>query len=113
MTTRDRDILAQNRLFIWIALATALILLMPFLAMQFDWQPPDPGSSESTDQGVNWTIGDFVAAGILLFGAGSLFVLAARRVPPRYRVPVGVAVAAVLFYVWAELAVGVFTNIGS
>jgi hypothetical protein len=110
MTARGGDILAQNRVFAWIALATALVLLIPFLAMQFDWQSPDPGSSAEE---VNWTLGDFVAAGALLFGTASLFVLAARRVPRNYRLPVGIACAAGLVYLWAELAVGVFTNLGS
>ena len=93
-------------------MATALILLVPFLAMQLDWNPPDPGSS-STDQGVNWTVGDFIAAGVLLFGAGSLFVLAARKVDKKYRLAVGIGVLALLLWLWAELAVGVFTDWGS
>lgn len=114
MTARDRDILAQSRVFIWIAFATGLILLLPLLAMVFDLKPPDPGSSaEGSADGVNWTVGDFVVAGTLLFGMGSLFILAARRVPRNYRVAVGIAVAVALLYVWAELAVGVFTNLGS
>jgi hypothetical protein len=34
-------------------------------------------------------------------------------VPRKYRLPVGIACAAGLVYLWAELAVGVFTNLGS
>ena len=55
MTTKNTDILMQNKVIIWIALATGLILLVPLLATQF--------TSE-----VNWTLLDFATAGTLLFG---------------------------------------------
>lgn len=100
MRTKSNDLMMQNRVFFWIALATGLILLIPALAMQFTGA-------------VNWTLLDFATAGVLLFGMGSLFVLAARRVHRKYRVPVGIAFAAALLYIWAELAVGVFTSWGS
>ncbi|MBC6613254.1 hypothetical protein H8B15_20195 [Hymenobacter sp. BT507] len=54
-----------------------------------------------------WTLFDFVAAGVLLFGAGLTFVLLARMGNnTTYRVAVGVAVAAGLLLVWANMAVG-------
>jgi hypothetical protein len=71
-----------------------LILLVPLAAMQF------------TDQ-VAWTLADFVAAGVLLFGAGLAYVLLTRKAHGR-RVAIAVAIALVLLVVWAELAVGVF-----
>lgn len=78
-----------------IALATALILLLPFLAMQF------------SDK-VNWSLSDFVVAGGLLFGSGLAYELIARRGGgSRYRAAVGVAVAATLLMVWVNLAVGI------
>ncbi|MFU8895736.1 MAG: hypothetical protein ACNA8J_05065 [Gammaproteobacteria bacterium] len=49
----------------------------------------------------------------LLLGMGSLFVLLARKMPRKYRWVVGGLVAAAFLYLWAELAVGVFTNLGS
>ncbi len=77
-----------------VALSTALLLLIPLVAMQFN-------------TGVTWTLFDFVVAGILLFGAGLLFVLIARLGNnSAYRLAVGVAVAAGLLLVWANLAVG-------
>lgn len=100
METKNTDIIMQNKVFLWIALATGLILLMPLTAMQF------------TNQ-VNWTLFDFILMGTLLFGAGSLFVLAARRIDKKYWVPIGIAFAIALLWLWAELAVGVFTNWGS
>jgi hypothetical protein len=73
--------------------------MVPLVAMQF--------TSE-----VNWTGSDFVVAGALLFGAASLFVLAARKAG-KYRAVLGLAFLAAFVYVWAELAVGVFTDLGS
>ncbi|HEX8350578.1 MAG TPA: hypothetical protein VF598_11490 [Hymenobacter sp.] len=77
-----------------VALATGLLLLIPLTAKLFL-------------PGMPWSVGDFVAAGILLFGAGLTFVLIARLGnTPTYRMAVGVAVAAGLLLVWANLAVG-------
>ncbi|UOQ97379.1 hypothetical protein MUN81_19345 [Hymenobacter sp. 5317J-9] len=77
-----------------VALATFALLLIPLVAMQF--------SAE-----VQWTSFDFVVAGGLLFGAGSLFVLVARPAnSTAYRLAAAVAVAAGLLLVWANLAVG-------
>jgi hypothetical protein len=99
METKNADIIMQNKVIIWIALATGLILLVPLLAMQF------------TDE-VAWTLSDFVIAGVLLFGTGLMFVLAARKMR-KYRAVIGIALAAALIYVWLELAVGIFTTWGS
>ena len=74
-------------------------VLIPLIAMQF-----------TTD--VAWLSLDFVTAGALLFGTGLLFVLAAMKMP-RHRVAITIVLAVVLLYLWAELAVGIFTNWGS
>lgn len=77
-----------------VALATAFLLLIPFVAMRFTTE-------------VTWTLSDFASAGVLLFGAGLAYVLVARmgRQGP-YRLGVGVAVAAGLLLIWGNLAVG-------
>jgi len=100
MDSRPTDPLSTNRVFAWIALATVLVLLVPLVAMQLT-------------QGVNWDGMDFLVAAGLLFGTGSLFVLVARRVPRGRRIALGVLFGAAFLYVWAELAVGIFTNLGS
>ncbi len=101
METRSTSLISQNRVIVWIALATSLALLVPLLAMQVTGE-------------VAWTLLDFVAAGSLLFGTGLMFVLAARTTRNiQHKVVIGVVFAAALMYVWAELAVGVFTNLGS
>ena len=100
MNPRTNDVLMRNSIFLWIVIATGLLLLIPVIAMQF--------TSE-----VNWNMTDFVVMGLLLLGTGSAFVLVSRRSPRRRRVVIGVAFAAALLFIWAELAVGVFTNLGT
>lgn len=100
MKTKNNDIIMQNKVFLWVALATGLILLIPFWAMQFAG-------------GVNWTLLDFATAGVLLFGFGSMFVLAARKLDKKYRVAIGIVFAAALLYLWAELSVGIFATWGN
>lgn len=100
MKTNKNDIIMQNKVFVWIALGAAAILVVPLVAMQF------------TNE-VDWDLSDFIMIGILLFGAGFLFVHVARVTPRKYRVLIGSAFVLAVLYIWAELAVGVFTNIGS
>lgn len=100
MKTKSNDIIMRNKVFIWIALATGLILLIPLIAMQFTTE-------------VDWTPSDFVVMGALLFGTGSLFILTARKVPKKNRLAIGILFLILLLWAWVELAVGLFTNIGS
>lgn len=82
-----------------LALATGAVLLVPLAA------------SLLGDE-VRWGPGDFAAMGALLLGAGLLldFVL---RVSGWRRVAGVTAVAAACLWLWAELAVGVFTSWGT
>lgn len=83
------------------ALITVLLLLVPFLAMQF------------TDE-VDWTLGDFIVMGVLLFGTGLIYELATWKVHTRkQRMAIGFVLLIGFLYIWAELAVGIFTNWGS
>lgn len=100
-----------NRIFLWIALATGLLLLIPYFLMYFKVPTIDPGSA--TQDGMNWTVSDFVVMGILIFSSASLFVLSARKIEARYRFGVAVGFILLFLYLWAELAVGIFTNWGS
>ena len=73
----------------------ALILLLHLVAMQF------------TDE-VNWTVGDFVFAAVLLFGSLGAYELLARKTgDTAYRAGVGVAIAAAFVLVWVNGAVGI------
>ncbi len=79
-----------------VLLATALILAVPMVAMQFTTE-------------FNWTLFDFVAMGVLMFGTGLAFVIAMRTLSTtRSRIAAGIALALALILVWMELAVGVF-----
>lgn len=100
MSANTSTLLERNTVFGWLALATSLLLSVPLIAMQFT---PE----------VNWTASDFAVMAALLFGMGSLFVLIARKVPRQYRTLLAVGMGLLLCYIWAELAVGIFTNLGS
>jgi hypothetical protein len=81
-----------------LALATAGLLLIPLVAMQFTKE-------------VVWTLADFIIAGALLFGAGFTYVLVSRLgTNGAYRLGAGVAVAAGLLLIWGNLAVGFIGN---
>ena len=61
---------------------------------------------------MDWTVSDFVTAGALVTGTLLLFALATWRAP-RHRAVIGAVIAVAFVYVWLELAVGVFTDLGS
>lgn len=91
---KSTNIIMQNKNIIYIVLATAFILLLPLLAMQF------------TDE-VAWSLGDFAVAGVLLIGTGITYELITRKAGNiMYRFAVGVALAAAFILIWANLAVG-------
>lgn len=75
------------------------------LAMNFQWVKPDPNNP--LDQGVNWTFGDFIIMGVLIFGMGSLFIAIARTTPKKYRMLIGFGILAAFLLMWVHLAVGI------
>lgn len=78
-----------------VALATALILLVPLVAMQF------------TNE-VVWEATDFIIMGALLFCTGLAYKWIALSAPNIiYRAASGLAVVTLLFMIWANLAVGI------
>jgi hypothetical protein len=82
-----------NKRFIGILAAAAIMLLIPF-ALRFPW-----GAF------------DFIAAGVLLFGAGIALELALRLITKwEYRVAACVAILIAVALLWAELAVGIFRS---
>ena len=86
----------QNKRRVGIFGVALLILLLPLIAMQF------------TNE-VNWSLFDFIIAGVLLFGMGILLDLILSKVNKiGYRIALVIALFILLILIWAELAVGIF-----
>jgi len=84
----------SRRLIGW-AVAIALLLMIPLVAMQF------------TDE-VNWSLFDFVIMGGALFGIGLVYELIARRSSKTiYRIAFGVGLAGAFLLFWVNGAVGI------
>jgi hypothetical protein len=95
MKTMKRIRRSIRRQMLYVALATASILMVPLVAMLY------------TDE-VNWNLFDFIVMGILLFGTGLTYVLISRNWDSiAYRTAVGVAVVAGILLIWVNLAVGI------
>lgn len=78
-----------------ILLVIFFMLLIPLVAMPF------------TDE-VNWSVFDFVIAGILLLGTGLLFEFTLRKINTiKYRIVILGSILLVLLIIWIELAVGI------
>ncbi len=85
----------KNKRLFGILTAVVILLLIPFIAMQFTTE-------------VNWKPGDFLAAAILLLGTGLICELVLRKVTnTSYRIAICAAILIVLIFIWAELAVGI------
>jgi hypothetical protein len=83
-----------SKSFLTVALVTALILLIPLIAMQFN-------------TGVDWSIADFIIMGMLIFGTGSAYVLVTRLVNNLvYRIAIAFSLGTTFLMIWANLAVG-------
>ena len=91
-----------KRLLIW-AGVIVLLLLIPLALTIRDGNVPDVGW--------NWSAFDFVFMFVLLFGAGLVYELVARKMPKGvYRIAVGIAVIASVVLVWVNGAAGIIGN---
>ncbi|WP_346861617.1 hypothetical protein [uncultured Draconibacterium sp.] len=86
----------KNRRLVLILSGALLILLIPFIAIQI--------SNE-----VNWSVFDFMTAGLILLSLGIMIEIILRKVPKKVH---RFALLAVLLFffilIWAELAVEIF-----
>lgn len=86
----------KNKRLIGILITVSILLLIPFIAMQF------------TNE-VAWSVFDFVVAAILLLGTGLLCELVLRKVnKTKHRLIICAIILALLVLTWMELAVGLF-----
>lgn len=86
----------KNTRVIIILIAVAVLLLIPFIAMQFTAE-------------VNWSLFDFIIAAVLLLGSGLLIEFALRTIKSKQsRIVLCIVILLALFLIWAELAVGIF-----
>ena len=86
----------KNKRFIGILLTATMLLCIPLIAMQF------------TNE-VNWTLSDFIIAGVLLLSTGIIIEAVARNVRNRKtRIGIVLGILMAFLLVWAELAVGIF-----
>lgn len=88
-----------QRSIVRLVLGTGAILLVPLAAMQF------------TDE-VRWTPSDFIIMGALIFITGLSLDFVMRKAD-KYRLALATVIIVLFLWVWAELAVGIFTNLGS
>lgn len=89
-----------RRLGVW-AMVIVVVLTVPLVAMQF------------TDE-VAWGVMDFAIIGTLLFGVALAYEVMANKFRTRKeRAVIGIVLAVILLYIWAELSVGIFTHLGS
>ena len=92
----------KNKRLLIILLGVALILLILFILQLTIGTGVD-------GEGFNWKLGDFVVAGALLLGTGLVYEFLAKKVKTtKHRVILGIVLLAILFLIWAELAVGLF-----
>ena len=111
MKTKNNSILRQNKIFIWIAIATLLLLSIPLLLMTLKIPLYDPGSGYEV---INWDLTDFIVMGVLIFSTCSLFAVTARKIQKKsHRIALTLAFLLGFIWLWAELAVGIFTNLGN
>lgn len=82
----------------FIIIAVVVLLFIPLLAMQFTKE-------------VNWDLFDFIAASVLLMGAGLAGVIILMKVRKiEFRLMLLFLLLIALVISWAELAVGIFES---
>lgn len=95
MKAKNNNIIVRNKDIVSVFVVTAALLMVPLIGMQV--------SSEW-----DWDSTDFIIMGALLLGTGLLIVLASRKIKKTsYRLAVIFGLLALLFLIWAHLAVGI------
>src|SRR4051812_27735272 len=83
-----------SRSILIVGVVTTLLLLIPFVAMQFTAE-------------VNWSMTDFIVMGALIFVIGMSYVLVAQYATNfAFKVAIAFSFGAIFFLIWTNLAVG-------
>ncbi|WP_296048862.1 hypothetical protein [uncultured Alteromonas sp.] len=82
-----------------VAMATLAILLLPLTAGML--------TSE-----VNWSVMDFIVMGSLIFITGSALLITVKHAQRPARLVLCCLTLVIFLFVWVELAVGIFFNLG-
>lgn len=83
-----------SRSIFLVAAITVILLSIPLIAMQFIHE-------------VNWSVGDFVVMGLLVFTTGFSYILLTRSSSNIiYRAAVALAIGSTFLLIWANLGVG-------
>jgi len=99
--TGINQVLLSKKIFNKLALVTFVILLIPAIGMIFS-------------EDVSWSLPDFLIMGALIFGIGSIAIFISRKLGSQKQQIAALFIGIALFlFIWAELAVGLFTNLGS
>lgn len=89
----------RRKSIISVLIVTVLVLSVPLVAMEF------------SDE-VNWGLGDFIIIGALVFVTGLVYEFQVKHIRnTTHRVVAGIALAAVLFLIWAQLAIGLIEKL--
>ncbi len=100
MAVNTESFINSNSIFKWIGVSIVALLLIPFIASQFTAE-------------VNWSLSDYMVMASLLAMFSVGFVFIARKISPQKRLASGIGLVLLFVYIWAELAIGIFTNIGN
>lgn len=91
---------ALSKSILTVGLIAISLLLVPLVGMQF------------SDE-INWTLSDFIFAGVLLFGTGSAFAFVLTNKGSNfYKAGMGIAILASFLVVWSNGAVGIVGHEG-
>lgn len=101
MKTQHMKIVTQNKDIVGVLGAVALAWSVPFISMLVTGE-------------FGWDRGDFVVIGLLVGSAGLVYVALSRIVKlTQHKMLIGAGIVFAVLWLWAELAVGIFTNWGS
>ncbi|WGD35154.1 hypothetical protein [Olleya sp. YS] len=88
----------SKKTVLYIVIIVMIILSIPLIAMQFT-------------NTVNWSVFDFLVAGVLLVSLGLIATYLAKTIKnPNIKIVIIIVLIVLFLLIWAELAVGIFNS---